>query len=230
MLEVLPQNLTLPGPMIDDMVLVAKEWLDWRLDDQKLSKRAHTDLSEVIDRVVRLMPATFRNHLVGRNYPYVADLRREQGLGDELEPILARRYFAVPYPAWREDDEVALDNSTNSRPAQLTPVKNLDAANIEHRRIITQAWLKAENADEPDLFASRCAVIDLLATTWRRNLTQELDDSQGHSPVTDLRLDQYVRELIAMAPASGHKIVSGNRVLTAREIDQLRLWPGFISS
>jgi hypothetical protein len=222
-LDILPGYLTMPDSMIDEVVLVVKEWLAWRLNLLDAPTRARVELLAVNDRVVKVLPTLLRDHLVHREYPYVADLPRDCASG-EIQVVLERRSFAVPRPGRRGDGEIQLDSPSNGLPAGVTDVDDLNAAVPEHRGLITLVWLEANNAASPDLFASRAKiieqiwddepqqvwitaqqlsasglsrlkVIDRLAAVWRRRLSS---DGESPSAAADLDRGAYVRDLASL--------------------------------
>jgi hypothetical protein len=173
-LDVAVSSLTAPDPVLDDVALVLREWMSWRMEHQGLPGPARDRLRKSIQRAVEVLPRVMRDRSVNEYYPYVADLTRDQAGGAQMSQVVERRCFAVPLPRHRGTAAVQLTVPATGLPARRsTPVAELDAANAGHRAALAGTWpvVGADNtdgahgtddADDVRLRAARAGVVEQL--------------------------------------------------------------------
>jgi len=159
--EVIPRSLLAPEPVLMDLERVVHEWLTWRLEALELRRWERGRLQLGIQAATRALPGRCRDRSIQPQYPYVADLPRDQAGGRDLFAVLARRCFAVPLPGGRGDGLVQLNKRSNGLPARSTHVDDLDAARDTHRLLIT-AIEQSAHGTRRDEFPARVGVVQQL--------------------------------------------------------------------
>jgi len=159
--EVLPRSVLAPDPMLVDLEVVVGEWLTWRLKALGLGLRERGRMHLVIREALQEFPARCRDRKIKPGHPYVADLSRAQASGVEMNLVLDRRLFAVPFPGKRGDGLVHLEAPSNGLSAGSTQVDDLDAARAAHRELITAIGLSTRGVRREE-FPARVGVVQQL--------------------------------------------------------------------
>ncbi len=159
--EILPLSLVMPEVIIHHAERVVREWVEWLVDSLDLPKKARRTLRRVAHAVLEIFPRMCRNRQVNLNFPYVADLSADQARGDKIFKILERRSFAVPLPGNRGDGLIEIDEPAGDLPAGQSHVDDLDAADPDHRDLITVVGQTAQGTHR-DRYAAYVAVVEQL--------------------------------------------------------------------
>jgi hypothetical protein len=146
--EVLPRTLGVPDVALREAERVAQQWIEWRAESRELPKKARRNLQETARTALETFSRVCRNPKTSPHFPYVSDLSLEQARGAEIQKVVDRRAFAVPFSGHRGNFGVQLATPIGDLPAGEVHVDELDAGNPVHRALIVIADRPTHGADQ----------------------------------------------------------------------------------